>query len=188
MDKTLVAIAVAAMAVAAGCSRRDRGASGADTSKRSADSITTATVGKPGASPSGEPAKPSGSTTLPPQGGTKSASKSGRAGGGATLNARPRLTKLTPSSGSVTSGEIITVQVAGDRFTATGNSIFFGSTKLGDVASTDGRTIRFAVPQTVPSRGEVPPMAIQPGAYGVYVVNANGTSDTLTFTIKNQQP
>jgi len=106
----------------------------------------------------------------------------------ATAIGRPHLTTLTPSSGSLASGQIITVEVAGEGFTATGNAAFFGSIKLGDLASADGRTIRFAVPQTAPSRGEVPPMAMQPGTYAVYIVNSNGTSDTLKFAIRDQQP
>lgn len=31
-------------------------------------------------------------------------------------------------------------------------------------------------------------MAVQPGTYRVYIVNSGGTSDTLTFTIKGEQP
>jgi hypothetical protein len=104
------------------------------------------------------------------------------------MSGRPHLTRLTPSSGSLASGQIITVEVVGERLTAVGNTTFFGSIKLGDLPSPDGRTIRFAVPQTVPSRGEVPPMAMQPGTYAVYVVNANGTSDSLKFTVRDQQP
>jgi len=101
---------------------------------------------------------------------------------------RPHLATLSPSSGSLASGQIITVQIAGEGFATAGNSVFFGSIKLGDLPSADGRTIRFAVPQTVPSRGEVPPMAMQPGVYGVYILNSKGTSDTLKFTIRDQQP
>jgi hypothetical protein len=190
---SFMAISVAALAVSVGCSRREGGAVAADSATPSADSITAATVGKPGSSPSGEPARPAGPTGAQPQSTTtKSASSSTRAGAGTapapTGTGRPHLTKLTPSSGSLASGEIITVEVGGDRFTAAANTIFFGPIRLGDMGSADGRTIRFAVPQTVPSRGEVPPMAIQPGTYGVYVVNSNGTSDTLVFTIRNQHP
>ena len=63
-----------------------------------------------------------------------------------------------------------------------------GSMKLGDLASPSGRSIRFTIPQTVPSRGEVPPMVVQSGTYRVYVENANGTSNTLVFTIRNPHP
>jgi hypothetical protein len=190
---SIIAISTAPLVVSVGCSRRNGGAAAADSAAPSADSITPATAGKPGSSPSGQSARPAGPTVAKKQSAPpKSASSPTRAGAGAApapiASGRPHLIKLTPSSGSLASGAIITVEVAGDRFTAAGNTTFFGSITLGDLASPDGRTIRFAVPQTVPSRGEVPPMAIQPGSYRVYVVNSNGTSDTLTFTIREQHP
>ena len=172
-----VAVSVATLVVSVGCSRRNSGAAAADSAAPRADSVTAAAVGKPDSSPAAGP-KSTGSTVAKTKSGTTKAVP--------VATGRPHLTKLVPSSGSLASGQIITVEIAGERFTATGNATFFGTIKLGDLASADGRTIRFAVPQTFPSRGEVPPMAMQPGSYGVYVVNSNGTSDTLKFTIKNE--
>lgn len=183
-------MSVAALAACVNCSRRNGAAT--DSAAPSADSITSATVGKPGSSPSAEPTRPVGPSAAKKQPRATKPSKATRAGSDSSptpiASGRPHLTKLTPSSGSLATGEIITVQIAGERLTATGNATFFGSIRLGDLPSPDGRTIRFGVPQTVPSRGEVPPMVIQPGSYAVYVVNANGTSDTLTFTIRSLNP
>ena len=185
-----VAVLVAAFLVLTSCFRRDGGAT-SDSSAANADSITAATVAKPGTSPSGEPASPSNSPTTPTTRTTKSRPPAPRsdvgAGPPATQPTRPHLSRLTPASGSLATGEIITVEITGDRLTTTGNTVFFGPMKLGAVGSSDGRLLSFVVPPTVPSRSEVPPMAVQPGRYGVYVVNANGTSDTLFFTIRGSE-
>ena len=168
-----------------GCS----GGSGAarDSSKPEADSVTAATVGTRGASPPGEPTPSTGSPAR-----TTPAAKPRPATGPPSVpnvggpSGRPHLVTLAPASRSLGTGQVVTVEVTGDGFTARGNTVFFGSMNLGDVPS-DGRLLRFAIPETVPSRSEVPPMAVQAGRYGVYVVNANGTSDTLFFTIRTAQ-
>ena len=159
---------VATLTALVSCSRRSSGGAAEDSAAPRAETPT----------PAASPKKPAG----------RSPRVAGAHAPSPTTIGRPHLTILTPSSGSLSSGQIITVEVAGDRLTATGNLAFFGPIRLGELASADGRTIRFAVPQTFPSRGEVPPMVMQPGTYAVYVVNSNGTSDTLRFTIRDQQP
>jgi hypothetical protein len=96
---------------------------------------------------------------------------------------RPHLVRLTPSTVLSGTGAVVTVELTGDRFTATGNTVYFGSIELGPLPS-NGSVIRFTVPETIPSRGEVPPMMVQPGRYDVHVVNANGVSDSLAFILK----
>jgi hypothetical protein len=164
-----VAVVVAGIAIA--CSRP--GGRPADSAAPHADSIAPATVGKSVQPPVLKPI-PTRST-----GGRKVS---------IPASSRPHLTRLTPSSGSLATGEIIDVAIAGEGFAATGNTVFFGRVRLGDLPSPTGRTVHFAVPRSIPSRGEVPPMDIQPGSYGVYVVNSAGTSDTLTFVIKGDHP
>ncbi len=168
-----VAVFISALAVSTSCSRKNGGSSAADTAVGPTSTATnsTATNSTTKSATTKSSSRPAGvaATSAPP-----------------TTSARPHLTKLTPSSGSVASGQIITVEVTGDGLMPVGNTTFFGSINLGDLASPDGRTIRFAVPQTVPSRGEVPPMAMQPGTYAVYVMNSRGASDTLRFTIRDQ--
>jgi hypothetical protein len=101
-------------------------------------------------------------------------------------SSRPHLAGLAPDTGSLATGAVITVVVTGTGLTATGNKLFFGSIVIGDLPS-DGKTLRFAVPQTAAPSSEVPPMAVQPGRYAVYIINANGVSDSLSFIVRGPE-
>ena len=100
------------------------------------------------------------------------------------------ITSLSPSSGSVGTAVVIT----GTGFTKTGNSIKFGDSFIKEynyiTSNFSGPQLQFTVPATnylecwnsVPACA-TPALMTQPGEYRVYVTNANGTSNSLTFTV-----
>jgi len=94
----------------------------------------------------------------------------------------PRIDSLVPASTATPGDAVVEVVVHGDGFTTKGNTVLFGPVEIGPVASENGRVLRFVVPASMPSRGEVPPMQLGPGEYPVRVRNANGVSNTKLFT------
>lgn len=156
----------------------------ADSSSPNADSVTGATVA---ASPVPSGTAVTSNPVPPPVAGSKSTAPLPPASSGArpVSSTRPHLASLTPTTGSNAGGSIIQIEIKGDRLTPTGNTVHFGPVAVEGLSASDG-VIRFSVPNSVPSRGEVPPAAIQEGTYSVFVVNANGTSDTLKFTIRDR--
>ena len=111
------------------------------------------------------------------------------------FDARYKITSLQPKSGPI--GAIVTIR--GKGFTATGNKVKFGNLGSEDnpaynLTSPDGRTIAFTVPAgnylscwfTVPTCS-APAIRTQPGNYGVSVINANGTSNEVPFTVTESQ-
>lgn len=101
------------------------------------------------------------------------------------------ISSLSPSSGPV--GTKVTI--TGTGFTLTGNKIRFGNSGSENnpkysLPSPDGKTITFTVPSSnylacwdaVPAC-MAPAVATAPGIYGVSVINANGTSNSMTFTV-----
>ena len=101
------------------------------------------------------------------------------------------ITSISPVSGNT--GTQVTI--TGSGFTLAGNKIKFGSTGTDNspiyhVGSLDGRTLVFSVPSTVyyacqySTPACYPPVAmIEPGTYSVSVINTNGTSNQVTFTV-----
>lgn len=118
-----------------------------------------------------------------------SSASSGSSFGSSTST--PVLSKLNPSSGPVDT----MVTITGSGFTPTGNKVKFGnqgseSDPNYSLNSPDGTTVVFPVPSTnysscwyaVPAC-KFPTQLTQPGAYEVSVINANGTSNAVTFTV-----
>ena len=161
-----------ALSLVVGCSRPE-GGSASDSTPAGRDSVATSVAPPVTATPARQTADP---------GKTNASTKQQETAVPAPPSGRPHLTSLIPSSVSTGSGAVITVVVSGTGLTVGANHVFFGSIDLGQVIS-DGKTLQFTVPQTVPPRSEVPPMAVQPGRYAVYVVNANGVSDSLSFIL-----
>lgn len=101
------------------------------------------------------------------------------------------ISSISPSSG--TTGTQVTI--LGSGFTLSENRIKFGSSgsdnsPLYSVGSLDGRTLAFSVPSTIYYACQyntpacLPPVAmIEPGTYSVSVINTNGTSNQVTFTV-----
>lgn len=167
-----VILATGFLAAVAACSRQ--GNARVDSATPSADSVIAATVAATPVPSSAAPAPP------PTAVGRKTGSSPASSG------TRPDLEKLTPTAATISPGTVVMVEITGSRFTSAANTVYFGAVRLDGLASPDGRVIRFSIPESIPSRGEVPPMMIAEGAYRVYVVNANGVSDTLTFTLRGQ--
>jgi hypothetical protein len=99
------------------------------------------------------------------------------------------LYSISPSSGRVGTQ----ISLYGSGFTQSGNDVHFGMGGIRNVASYDGRTITFTVPGYVSpcdfiTAGLACAQVIQqitPGsAYQVYVSNANGQTNSLTFYVQ----
>ena len=111
--------------------------------------------------------------------------------GSNTVPIAPAIDSLQPNSGPVGTS----VTVTGNGFTPTGNRVKFGNLGVEDwskynLSSTDGKTLSFSVPagnymscwNTVPACG-APSIGTAPGVYSVSVINANGVSNVVTFTV-----
>jgi hypothetical protein len=111
-----------------------------------------------------------------------------------TTTSTPAISYLSPSSGPVGTRVVI----YGSGFTATGNKVKFGN--LGNennprysFNSSDGRTLVFSVPSSnymscwdsYPAC-YAPAYSTQPGVYAVSVINGNGTSNSVNFTVISQ--
>lgn len=100
----------------------------------------------------------------------------------------PVLTTIAPATVLISrlqAGGLLTIDVTGCGFDAARNAIRFGVMPLPAVPSDSGGThLRFILPSHIPSRGEVPPQQILPGAYGIVVVTPHGATDPLLFTIE----
>lgn len=102
----------------------------------------------------------------------------------------PKILSISPSSGIVGSK----VKLTGSGFTRSGNKIKFGnlgSEENGEYnLSSDGTSLIFTVPTTnyhscwdsVPAC-KIAAVSTTPGKYEVSVINANGTSNTVVFTV-----
>lgn len=101
------------------------------------------------------------------------------------------IASINPTTG--TTGTQVTI--SGSGFTATGNKVSFGSTGSDNsptynLNSSDGRILTFSVPSTnyYACQYSTPAcypalVMVQPGTYSIYVTNANGKSNSATFTI-----
>ncbi len=106
-------------------------------------------------------------------------------GGNGVYGTSSSISYLSPSVGSV--GQQITIY--GSGFAST-NTVNFGGGVLQNVYSSNGSVIIFTVPSSIaPSCavGAVCPqyvISVTPGTYNVSVMNQNGTSNTVPFTVQ----
>ncbi len=98
----------------------------------------------------------------------------------------PVITSLQPVDGPVGA----TVTITGRGFDGRANTINFGSSAYPNMVSANGTEIVFVIPTATnpPCRNVTPPCAIlsaliTPGAYDLSVTNAQGTSNSITFTV-----
>lgn len=98
----------------------------------------------------------------------------------------PRLVALAPQSGPV--GTEVTI--TGHGLARSGNTVRFGPGYIHDLASTDGRTLRFVVPDGLDlcppgPRTQCPAgfPRVVPGPYAVSVLTSGGESNRLQFTV-----
>lgn len=91
----------------------------------------------------------------------------------------PFIAHMVPTSGPVGTG----VTLSGSGFTALGNTGRFGPGYIENLESPEGRTLAFVVPDgyNLPYAGAFPP--VQLGPHRVWVVNANGASNRVVFTV-----
>lgn len=97
----------------------------------------------------------------------------------------PVVTQVSPIGGGV--GDVITI--TGTGFASTGNAAKLGAGYSIGLSSSDTTTLKFTIPNAL---GACPPTAqvctavgivISPGPTTLAVVNANGTSNAMTFTV-----
>lgn len=94
----------------------------------------------------------------------------------------PVIESISPSSGTA-GGQPASATLKGRNFAPSGNTVLFGPVSVENLASTDGETLRFAVPTSRPATGEVPPMVFPAGTYEIRVKTASGTSNSVTFEL-----
>lgn len=99
----------------------------------------------------------------------------------------PLISSVTPSAAA--SGT--TVTITGTGFTSTGNIVHFSIGGISNITSTNGTSLSFIVPSSIGPYCK-PDQAcalylqlLNAGTYSVYVENANGVSNTVSFTITN---
>jgi hypothetical protein len=105
---------------------------------------------------------------------------------GAAQAEPPHLIQIVPASGPAGIAYPLRATIGGIGFMPAGNLVQFGPVRIANVASADGFHLTFAVPKLVSSRGEVPPMVLEPGQYPVTVKTASGQSNTLSFTLTRE--
>lgn len=111
----------------------------------------------------------------------------------ATSNAGPPvLARIVPDSVALVAGDVTEVELRGSGFDPArqepSNTVWIGRLQLTSVrANADGTSIRFALPDAVPSGGEAPPRAWSNGRYPVVVRTPRGTSDTVYLRISVQR-
>jgi hypothetical protein len=94
------------------------------------------------------------------------------------------LRALIPATVNLSAGDVSPVEILGCGF-ADSNTVNVGPATISGVASLDaGTRIRFVVPLTLPSRGEVPPMRMLTGTVDVTVTARNVTSNRLSLVLK----
>jgi hypothetical protein len=100
-----------------------------------------------------------------------------------------RIDSISPRSGAVGTSATIT----GAGFTAD-NIIFFGGGAVSGIASQNGTTLSFTVPESVgpycAPRTACPMymLLVTPREYDIHVQNANGSSNTVPFTVTGTSP
>lgn len=105
---------------------------------------------------------------------------------GSTSSTPVTLSSVTPLNAQKGSMIVLT----GANFTPTGNTIHFGIGGTKNITSVNGNTMYFTVPQYVSTCDLIegycgaPIVQVQPGAYPLYVTNANGQSQTLIFQVQ----
>jgi hypothetical protein len=98
--------------------------------------------------------------------------------------AAPRIDAIRPDSGPAGAAYPIEATLTGSGFDSTGNTVRFGSIVVpGQLSSRGGTVLTFPVPKEMASRGEVPPMVLEPGRYEVTVTTRAGMSNKVTFTL-----
>ena len=119
-------------------------------------------------------------------------SGNGTAPGNQTSSIQPAITSLSPTSGKVGTS----VTITGSGFTGAGNKIEFGNLGIENnpnyvFSSPDGATITFTVPYSNylacwANGCEAPAYLTSPGQYKVSVINDNGASNQVLFTVTTQ--
>lgn len=113
-----------------------------------------------------------------------------------SVSSVPSITSIQPIYGPVGTQVTLTVSgltqtpspLPGSGVSVLLNTIIFGSARINNIASSDGRTLTFNVPFGYGCEGSTypypcDPVPVNPGTYNISVSNANGTSNSVSFTV-----
>lgn len=99
----------------------------------------------------------------------------------------PVIVSARPDSVVLPYGGVVEVTLSGTGFLPGKpgqNTVHFGGTVLRQVpATSDGRQIVFAIPNTISHGGEAPPSVLRAGSYNVSVETLSGTSNAVTIRV-----
>ena len=105
----------------------------------------------------------------------------------AVATAAPRIDRIEPDSVTQPRGRVVEVVILGNGFVPGqpgANTIDFSGMIISGVsANASGTEVRFVIPSTLVVGGEAPPMPVHPGAYGVRVKTAAGSSNMMNIWI-----
>lgn len=98
-----------------------------------------------------------------------------------------QLDTIRPDSVVVASGAVVVVSLRGHGFapgTPGQNTVMFGAHAIRNVPANDeGTEIRLVIPESLPSGGEAPPVAIDAGPYVIRVRTSTGESNAATVRV-----
>ena len=98
---------------------------------------------------------------------------------------RPVIDSITPRSAEVGPERVTDLVLYGSGFAEKGNTILFGGAEITGLASEkSGTVIRFLAPSEVPARGSRASHRLTAGPIEVRVRHASGTSNAVTFAVK----
>lgn len=101
--------------------------------------------------------------------------------------AKPVLDSITPRGGEVSPERVTDIVLHGRGFAASGNSVVFdGAEVTGLLSERGGTVIRFTAPTWIPARGSSPAHRVLPGPVEVRVKTASGSSNPLTFRVREE--
>jgi hypothetical protein len=99
---------------------------------------------------------------------------------------RPGIDSISPRSGEVDSDRVTDIVLYGKGFAPSANIVMFaGAEVTGLLSERNGTVLRFAAPTKVPAKNGVAAHRIEGGRVEVRVRHAGGTSNAVTFTVKD---
>lgn len=100
-----------------------------------------------------------------------------------------KIDSISPRSAVVGAERVTDLVLYGRGFAANGNTVLFGDASIADLLSESGGTIlRFTAPTFIPGRGTASGHRVSAGPLLVRVKHAGGTSNAVTFTVREDKP
>ena len=98
---------------------------------------------------------------------------------------RPTVDSISPRSAEVGHERVTDLVLYGRRFAPAGNTVVFDGVEVtGLLSEARGTIVRFAAPTWIPARGNAPARQVQAGRVEVRLKHPGGTSNAVTFTVR----